>query len=278
MNYSILINTCDKFEDCWNPFFKLWLEYWPDCNAPIFLNTEYKDFSYPGITINTIKGCKKHKLGINQKATWSQCLKWALESIDSDIILYLQEDYFLKGKVKNDIIEHYVKLMNIHQTIQCIHLTDQAVLSEGVSSYDTTLKKVITKQKYRVSCQAALWRKQELLSLIQEYESAWDFEEFASKRSGMMNHEYLVVDNRWVILDKFEIIPYIFTGIIQGKWYQKVIPLFKEHNINIDYNIRGFVGTTTPKTLRKRIKYRINKILKILRNEIILIKLMYKKS
>lgn len=30
MNYSILVNTCDKFEDCWNPFFKLLSIYWPD--------------------------------------------------------------------------------------------------------------------------------------------------------------------------------------------------------------------------------------------------------
>lgn len=56
MEYSILINTCDKFEDCWNPFFKLWSIFWKDCKGHIFLNTEYKDFSYPGLNIKAVKG------------------------------------------------------------------------------------------------------------------------------------------------------------------------------------------------------------------------------
>lgn len=78
------------------------------------------------------------------------------------------------------------------------------------------LNAVILKQRYRVSCQAALWRKQELLEIIREQESAWEFEEFGSQRSGIMGHKYLVVDKTWIRLDVFEIIPYIFTGIIQG--------------------------------------------------------------
>ena len=84
--YSILINTCDKFEDCWNPFFKLFKLYWPDCSGIIYLNTEYKDYSYPGLNIIPVKGCVKHQIPHNKRATWSQCLKWALEEMDTDIV------------------------------------------------------------------------------------------------------------------------------------------------------------------------------------------------
>lgn len=48
MKYSILVNTCDKFEDCWNPFFKLFFLFWPDYNGVIYLNTEYKEYSVRG--------------------------------------------------------------------------------------------------------------------------------------------------------------------------------------------------------------------------------------
>jgi hypothetical protein len=273
MNYSILINTCDKFEDCWNPFFKLWSIYWPNCNAPIYLNTEYKSYSYSGLNIIPVKGCQTHHIPQTKRITWSQCLKWALEKIDTDIILYMQEDYFLKDMVKNEIVEQYVKLMHECPSIQCIHLTDQAAIADKQSTYGNNLKKVNYKQRYRVSCQAALWRKEELLTIIREYENAWEFEEFGSQRSAIIKHEYLAVDNNWVQLDNFEIIPYIFTGIIQGRWYEKVVSLFEKHNININYNIRGFISSAPRKSIKKRIKYRLNKFPKIFRNYIELYRL-----
>ena len=39
----------DSYEDRWYPFFKLLTTYWPQCNYDILLNTETKDFDYPGL-------------------------------------------------------------------------------------------------------------------------------------------------------------------------------------------------------------------------------------
>lgn len=267
MYYSILINTCDKFEDCWDPFFKLWSIYWKDCTGKIYLNTEYKEYSYPGLDITVVKGCEKHNVPRDKRATWSQCLRWALEAMDTDIVLYMQEDYFLKDTVKNELVEQYIQLMQEHSDIKCIHLTDQAVLSSGHSQYEK-LNKVAYKQRYRVSCQAALWRKEELLNIIREYETAWEFEEFGSQRSAIMGHEYLVVDKGFVKLNHFEIIPYIFTGIVQGRWFEETVPLFRKHGIEMDFSKRGFVSEYKDKPLKARIKYRLNKIPKIIRNKI----------
>lgn len=275
-NYSILINTCDNFEDCWSPFFKLFSIYWPYYKGKIYLNTEYKDFSYPGLNIICTKVCAVHHVPHTQRATWSECLRWALEQIDTDLVLYMQEDYFLKDAVKNDIIENFVSLMYENKEIDCIHLTDQAVRSRGGSPYEN-LDVVDFKQRYRVSCQAALWRKQELQRLIRIRESAWEFEEFGSKRSSIIKSNYLVVSNNYVIKDKFEIIPYVFTGIIQGRWFEEVIPLFAKHDISIDYNQRGFVSKMPKKPTKERIIYRLRKIPKLLINRIELLKLRISK-
>lgn len=266
-SYSILINTCDKFEDCWDPFFKLWSLYWADCRGRVYLNTEYKDYRYEDLDITPLKVCATHLFSKGQRATWSQCLKWALEALDSDIVLYMQEDYFLKDAVKNEIVEKYVKLMTQHPDIQCIHLTDQAVSAHGKSEYDH-LNKVFYSQRYRVSCQAALWRKGELLDLVREYEDAWEFEEFGSMRSAILQKDYYVVDNAYVQLNRFEIIPYIFTGIVQGRWYEGVVPLFEKHDVMMDFSKRGFVNDRPSKPFKKRIKYRLSKIPKIIRNRI----------
>lgn len=269
--YSILINTCDKFEDCWDPFFKLWSLYWSDCKGKIYLNTEFKDFRHEGLDVHAIKGCigKPFK---GKYATWSQCLKWALDFIDTEIVLYMQEDYFLKAKVDNAVVENYVKLMEGHKDIQCIHLTDQSVHAEKPSEFEN-LDEVALKQRYRVSCQAALWRKEELYRLIREYENAWEFEEFGSQRSSIIGSRYLCVSHDYVRLDKYEIIPYIFTGIVQGRWMEQTKPLFEKHGIVMDWNRRGFLRDAPRKPIKKRIIYRWNKLWKLLRNEIELYKL-----
>jgi hypothetical protein len=271
--YAILVNTCDNYEDCWEPFFQLFSKYWGNCRGHIFLNTEFKNFTFNSLDIKALKVSSVNGAKLSSKRnTWSECLKWALERIDSEIILYLQEDYFLKAPVKNEMVENFVELMQINPEMACIHLTDQAVISDGASKFEH-LNKVRFHQRYRVSCQAALWRKSELLNLLREYEDAWEFEEFGSMRSAIQRHDYYVVNENYVKLNQFEIIPYIFTGIVQGKWFEEVVPLFEKHKITVDYNVRGFLKNAPRKSFKKRVAYRLKKIPKIFRNLIELRKL-----
>lgn len=257
--YALLVNTCDSFDDCWNPFFKLFLQFWPDFDGTIYLNTEYKEFHYPGLNIISIRGCANNNFPKDERATWSQCLKWALDRIEEDIVLYMQEDYFLKKNVQNNEIHKFVSLMSQNSGIDCLHLTDQAVKNIGPSELEN-LYTVKLKQRYRLSCQAALWKKDVLDYYLRIHESAWEFEEFGSKRSAWESHKFYVVDPNWVKINENEIIPYVFTGIIGGKWKEEVIDLFKNNNIHINFNKRGFHESRTSKSIRDKIRYRINKL------------------
>lgn len=250
-NYSILVNTCDRFEDCWDAFFKLFSIYWPMYEGRIYLNTEYKSYTYPNLDIVAIKGCRAKQDA--HSITWSECLKRALDAVETDIVLYLQEDYFFNELVKSDIVESFASLMKENEDIHCIHLTDQAVKAEKKSLKYWNLYEVGLKQRYRISCQAALWKKEVLMSYIKSYENAWQFEEFGSKRAALLRHNFFVVDNKWVQKGNFEIIPYVFTGIIHGKWFEEVVPLFKKHDIKMDYEIRGFVGDEPKSKLKSKI-------------------------
>lgn len=239
IKYSILVNTCDKFEDCWDPFFKLFSIYWPDYEGKIYLNTEYKDYSYGDLDIVAVKGCAMNDFPENKRATWSQCLQWALEVIETDTLLYMQEDYFLNDIVKHEWVNKYLDLMNKHDDIHCIHLTDQGSPAESMTGYET-LYSVPLKHKDRVSCQAALWSKNALSEYICTWESAWSFEWYGSKRAEILPHNFYVVDKKIVKKGIFEILPYVFTGVIGGRWFNEVVPLFEKHGIDIDYSLRGF--------------------------------------
>lgn len=76
------------------------------------------------------------QLSKRKKATWSQYLYWVLELIGTDIVLYLQEDYFFNDKVKTNIIDGFVDLMLSDESIKCIHFTDQLVLASGKSEFE----------------------------------------------------------------------------------------------------------------------------------------------
>jgi hypothetical protein len=268
--YSIIVNTCDKFDDCWQPFFKLFAKYWPDCKGKIYLNTEYKDYNYKHLNILSNKVCEEKQ--DSHLITWSECLIRALNAIDDDVVLYLQEDYFIKADVKNDVVEHYVRLMNEDKSIDCIHLTDQAVIAEEAGSKYKGLFPVELKQRYRVSCQAALWRKETLLSYLRSHESAWEFEEFGSIRGGTLKHNFYVIDQNKIKLNESEIIPYVFTGIIQGRWFEEVVPLFNKHKINVDYTIRGFVNDAPRRSLILKLKHQITRLPIVFKNKIEILK------
>jgi len=254
--YALLINTCDNFEDCWYPFFKLFSQYWKDCDGKIYLNTEYKDFSYEGLNIIPVKGCEKHDFPKTKRATWSQCLRWALEEIDSEIILYMQEDYFLHNHVKNHIVNDFVQMMTQQPEIECIQLTPN--VAQGERSVYKHLNKIRMKKGdiSIVCCQASLWKKTTLLKFLRDYETAWHFEAWGSKRARFLKSNLFVVDEE-MLKQESEITPYIFTGIIQGKWNELAKKLFSDHHIEMDFSKRGFVQDTGRPSIKERIIYRI---------------------
>jgi hypothetical protein len=253
--FSILINTTDSFEDCWFPFFTLFKKYWPEYQGKIYLNTETKTYTHEGLTIICLQNNINNP---NTRITWSECLKRALNLIEDDIILYMQDDYFLKNYVKNHIVENFVNLMHTNSEIDCIHLTNQGPPC-GLNSQFDNLYIIPKVHKDRISCQAALWKKDTLKLYPRKYETAWNFEWWGSKRAAILNHNFFVVDSHWIKLNSFEIIPYLFTAVIGGRWLKEVVPLCESHNIKLDYSKRGFYEKNRI-TLKFRIKAKIKRL------------------
>ena len=255
-NYAILINTTDSFDDCWEPFFKLFKKYWPEFNGKIYLNTETKEFKYSGINIISIKN------GLLNKP-WSTCLHYAINQIEEDYFIYMQEDYFLHKNVNNEELEKLFSLFK-NNKLDCLHLTDQCTHGPfNTNTFNENIWEVNKGAKYRVSTQAAFWKKSSILNIIRPWESGWDFEKFASIRSSRTTYRFMCVNQELYQKDFNEILPYIFTGIIKGSWKEEVEPLFNLHNIKINFKERGFV--TTRKSTSK-IDSIINIIYKFFKN------------
>lgn len=95
--------------------------------------------------------------------------------------------------------------------------------------------------------------------MLRPFENAWQFEEFGSKRAARSNYVFLGVSHSLVKHDKFEIIPYVFTGIIQGRWFEPVVELFQKNNLFIDFSKRGFVNQTPKRSLINKLLFHLKR-------------------
>jgi len=235
--FSILINTSDSFEDCWLPFFKLFTKNWKDCKYPIYLNTEFKEFNYPPLDIISTK---VHSNIISRKLTWSECLIKAVEKIDTPLILYFQEDYFLDQEVNTVFIQKMALKMLENETIKRIGLIETDSIGDFYPTEDSNLWEVSHKARYITSTQVSLWRKDALLEYLNPEENGWMFEIFGTWRARkQLGHKFLTL-NRETFVGKNRVVSYTHTGIIKGKWHPAIPELFTENDIYIDFSKRGF--------------------------------------
>jgi len=236
-NFSILVNSCDSFDDCWNPFFSLFARYWPNCEESILLNTERKNYCFPGLNIR----CTRVQTdGTAKSLSWSECLARTLDQIETQLVLYLQDDYFIERPIKTSLITEFVALMVADRSIEHIGLTHFGSQGPFEQTVDERLWKIGKRAGYRISTQAALWQVDTLRSYLRPKENAWMFEVFGSRRSWRRKETFLTVNRDMYEPKKEPIIQYMHTGITKGKWNPQVAALFHAHGIVADFSARGF--------------------------------------
>lgn len=233
-NYSILVNSSDGFEDCWDPFFTMFRKYWPQCTAPIYLNTEKKIWQHSALDIHctAVQGIQQKRL------TWSECLIGALDQIKTPLVLYFQEDYFIHKPVRTAVIASAVEHMVTHPEVKHIALTRHGSLGPHEHYPIEGLQQIRQKARYRISTQAALWRVETLKSYLRPEENGWMFEIYGTWRAQRHLQCFLCAnfDNKY----GGPAIEYLHTGIIKGKWLVEMPAIFSANGIEIDYSKRGF--------------------------------------
>jgi hypothetical protein len=232
--YSVIVNSCDAFEDCWAPFFLLLKKYWPSLQAPIFLNTEQKSWQCEQFDVICTQVERKEK----RRLSWSECLIKALDQLDSPLVLYFQEDYFIHRPVDVGTVERAIEYMLSNTEVQRIALT-KYYGSGPIKNYKEDWLKILDKNaRYRISTQASLWRVNNFKSYLDAKENGWMFEIFGTWRAQKRLDYFLVA-----LSDKFQdsaAIDYVHTGIIKGQWHQEMKSVFAENGVSIDFDKRGF--------------------------------------
>lgn len=231
-DFSILVNTTDSFEDCWEPFFKLFKFYWPTYSGVIYLNTENKDFSYEGLNIVVIKN------GMDGNVEkWTNYLLHALEVIPQKYILYMQEDYFLKAPVNEKKLFSFLYEMK-RTNISYINLFPHTRYKRKKNKHDSNLWYLNKKAKGGFNLQAAFWEKEKLIKFINYFKdhTPWRFEGKASSRAYLCEGEFCCLN-----ANKFNRqnspFPY-FISVVRGQWASLLVGTSEGRNLLNRHNIQ----------------------------------------
>lgn len=162
-NLSIVVSSCDAFKDCWEPFIYSIKRYWADCHYHIYILSNFDE-------IDTPHGISFIKVG--EDKMFASNLKVVLKRIDSDYIIYLQDDYWLNKKVDNNRITSHINYC-VNNQIDYMRLTFPFQSGKNVNGI---YRQHVLSQRYAICLQAAIWNRNTLSSLLRDGDSGWDFE------------------------------------------------------------------------------------------------------
>jgi len=170
---TVVVSSFDGFADCWDHFYYSVEKYWPDCPWPIVLLAGREQRTYPRMAV----------WPLGEDRGWAGNMITALNRVQTDYVLYLQEDYWLSQRVKTDRLAAWLQTMR-ERNWQYLRLNPcpppERLLPDLPGVGECTAD-----SKYRVSLQAAFWQKDFFLKLLCDGENGWDFE--AKSRERLQN-------------------------------------------------------------------------------------------
>lgn len=212
---AVLISSCDSYQDLWEPFFKLFFKYWPDCPYPVYLSTNHGNFDDPRVKI----------IAVGDDTDWSSGFRSVMERIPHPYVIVIMEDFLFMKPVDTDKIKRLITYMDEKkagylrlvpssgQDLPCPDNEEVGAISKG--------------SDYRLSLQTSIWDKNTLLNLLRDGESAWELEINGTKRTNELYVPFLCVKNDPPI-------QYFCTAVTKGKWVKGAVDLCRKEGIEVN--------------------------------------------
>ena len=175
---TILVSSCDLYEDAWMPFFKLLKMHWKDCPHPMALITEEKEYDCDFMDVKSIKTGKN--------ISWTERIRYALDQVDTEFVLFFLEDFFLHKDVDVIAFDRALEIIRSQKDVGMIHFTpvekNMPIIEENnleEAFYDLPIRKRTLRTRVAVT----LFRKEYFLRLLYKDESPWKYERESHIRS-----------------------------------------------------------------------------------------------
>jgi hypothetical protein len=234
---SLLVMSCDRYADLWNPMSDCLKRFWPDCPYEILLSTE---------SLNPAPETAFHRVIHSGSTAWSGRLLDSLNAIETPYTMLLLDDLWPCQSISTAAIEQILNLME-RDAIGDVHLRNEGTDQRDYEK-DSAYRVYTSGAPYRISASASVWNTAFLKSVLRPEESAWEFERIGSYREEALELPVLVCKNSplSVVCDS--------GAVEQGKWEPRALAFAKEQGILVDSTKRPV------KSWRDRLKKSIRSI------------------
>lgn len=215
----ILVCSCDKDGDLFEPFHHCIEKYYPEHPEIIYATETIKNPYYK--TIN-----KNYPLN-----KWTKRIRETLTEINDKQILLMIDDIFIRNPVDikrieyaRSILKGNVALINFEKVF------NQEDEECGLNGFKMRKKG----SEYELSLMCGLWDKEKLINILQKDSDPWTVE-YNQETKG---YDYLINSDDYIINWGYK--TFHPVGLIKGKWARECKKFFDNEGIKIDYSKRGF--------------------------------------
>jgi len=216
---KILVLSCDKNKDLFEPFYICMEKYWKNHPEIIYATETIQNPYYKTI-------CKDIPFDF-----WTKRIRETLKEIDDNKILLIMDDCFIRKQVDENRIKYVEE--NINGNIALFNF-EKAFDPYDLPSQYVEFKKKNPKGIVLPSIQCGIWQKEKLITVLNITCQPWEIERLNIAH----NFEYYINSGDYII-DYGYRFPAKF-GIYQGKWCRELYNFFQQEGINIDYSKREF--------------------------------------
>lgn len=217
---KILVCSCDKDEDLFEPFKHCIEKYWHQHPEIIYSTETIKNPYYK--TINKNEPLDR----------WTKRIRETLKEIDDSQILLMIDDIFIRKPVDTKRIQYVseqlkgnIALFNFEKVF---NVEDK---ESGIEDFYIRKKG----SDYELSLMCGLWDKDKLINILEKDSDPWSVE----YNQNTKGYDYLINSGDYIIDWGYKYMNPV--GICKGKWAREIVDFFNKEGIKMDYEKRGFI-------------------------------------
>jgi len=219
--YAVVVSSCDSYRDVWPYFFHFFFRHASNLPQPVQLVSNFTRYE-DGRVWSALTGPDLH---------WGSNLAQVLNQIESDWVLYLQEDYFLREPVD---AERMLRSLSDLQRLKGRFLSLRHHLNHGPKVAGTDFR-LIPKHAFFGDLQAAFWERDLLLEVVCPHPNPWRAEDAIRALAD--------TDGWGGFYCLAEETPPIFSYVeaVKGKfWKPDGLEFLRQQGLTPDFSVRPF--------------------------------------
>lgn len=217
---KILVMSCDKNYDLWEPFYHCMEKYWSD-HPEIIYSTETRINPY----YKTV--CKNYPL-----CRWTDRVRETAEELDDDYIFAMCDDIFIRKSFDIRIIDSLLDVL-IKENGAAINF--EKSFDKKDIKYNDLVSLMSPTSSYKTSMMFQLWNRACFVDVLSGISAdPWKFEDMNNHK----NYKYFRLND--FIIDWGHKSRGDRWAVYRGKWMRESVEFFNKEGVLIDYDKRGF--------------------------------------